>query len=416
YPSGRDDNQPCDIYWCNVAHLDFSTVVKSPGSRVNKLPGMTELSKKVSLTHAISSMEKLFPQAYMFYPRSFFLPAHYEDLKTYWKQTLLRHKEHGRDEEPYFIVKPNEGAQGTGIYLINDLSQIKDPTMEQLEYVADPFLMKDQLKFDFRVYGVIKSLNPLSIYVSREGMARFCTMKYEKPAPSNFDNLFSHLTNYSLNKASQTYVHSNSLEDQVTGSKRLLSTVFYQMGVCGMKTKKLWHDVKLIVVKTVLAMVPELMIHYEHQFHRKRGPQCFQIVGFDIMVREDGSPVLLEVNASPSLSIEHSPHNNSRQKSIVDEVIKIPLVRDTLLLVTGQLLEATKLSSSTSQGNSRSTDDLKVLKMAKRPYLSEIFPNRYGCEVADLLFLDQMVYIFMQYANLRLSTTIGVLSLKRIIK
>ncbi|VDM64385.1 unnamed protein product [Angiostrongylus costaricensis] len=143
YPSGRDDNQPCDIYWCNVAHLDFSTVVKSSGSRVNKLPGMSELSKKVSLTHAISSMEKLFPQAYMFYPRSFFLPVHYEDLKTYWKETLLRYKEQGRDEEPYFIVKPNEdfidgaeevclGAQGTGIYLINDLSQIKDPTMEQL--------------------------------------------------------------------------------------------------------------------------------------------------------------------------------------------------------------------------------------------------------------------------------------------
>lgn len=38
------------------------------------------------------------------------------------------------------------------------------------EYVSAPFLMKDQLKFDFRVYGVIRSINPLSIYVSREGM------------------------------------------------------------------------------------------------------------------------------------------------------------------------------------------------------------------------------------------------------
>ncbi|PIO55138.1 hypothetical protein TELCIR_23479, partial [Teladorsagia circumcincta] len=45
-------------------------------------------------------------------------------------------------------------------------------SISQIEYVADPFLMKDQLKFDFRVYGVIKSINPLSIYVSREGM--FC--------------------------------------------------------------------------------------------------------------------------------------------------------------------------------------------------------------------------------------------------
>ncbi|KAJ1374764.1 Tubulin-tyrosine ligase [Parelaphostrongylus tenuis] len=68
------------------------------------------------------------------------------------------------------------------------------------------------------------------------------------------------------------------------------------------------------------------------------------------MVREDGSPVLLVVKASPSLSIEHTPHSDGRQESIVDEVNEIPLVRDTLLLVTGQLLGATKLSRITGLG------------------------------------------------------------------
>ncbi|KAJ1364247.1 Tubulin-tyrosine ligase [Parelaphostrongylus tenuis] len=71
---------------------------------------MTELSTKISLTHAICSMEKIFPHAYMFYPRSFLLPAHYDDLKVYWKDALLRRKEQGVDEKPYFIVKPNEGT------------------------------------------------------------------------------------------------------------------------------------------------------------------------------------------------------------------------------------------------------------------------------------------------------------------
>lgn len=85
------------------------------------------------------------------------------------------------------------------------------------EYVADPLLMNDKLKFDFRVYGVIKSINPLSIYVAREGMARFCTEKYEKPDSSNFKNLYAHLTNYSLNKANEAYVHSNTLQDQTRG-------------------------------------------------------------------------------------------------------------------------------------------------------------------------------------------------------
>ncbi|KAK6759189.1 hypothetical protein RB195_021048 [Necator americanus] len=122
------------------------------------------------------------------------------------------------------------------------------------------------------------------------------------------------------------------------GSKRLLSTVFSQMAACGIRPKKLWHDVKLIIVKTVLAMLPELMIQYEKTFSGKEGPQCFQIVGFDIIVQADGSPILLEVNACPSLTIDHGgASGQNRQKSVVDEVIKIPLVRDTLLLVTGQL-------------------------------------------------------------------------------
>ncbi|EYB93101.1 hypothetical protein Y032_0186g1078 [Ancylostoma ceylanicum] len=244
-------------------------------------------------------------------------------------------------------------------------------------------------------------------------MARFCTERYKKPTSSNFDNLYSHLTNYSLNKVNDAYVHSNTLHDQVTGSKRLLSTVFSQMAACGVRPKKLWHDVKLIIVKTVLAMLPELMIQYEKTFSGKEGPQCFQIVGFDIMVREDGSPILLEVNACPSLTIDHGgPDGDSRQKSVVDEVIKIPLVRDTLLLVTGQLQDG--LVGTPAGGAWRSTDDLSSTK--RKAHLSEIFPNRYGRQAASLLFLDKVVYIFMQYASAHGAMHVPLSGIKRFVK
>lgn len=68
------------------------------------------------------------------------------------------------------------GAQGTGIYLIREPGQIRKPETCQLiqEYIADPYLLNDNLKFDFRVYAVIKSINPLSIYVAREGFNHKC--------------------------------------------------------------------------------------------------------------------------------------------------------------------------------------------------------------------------------------------------
>uniref|UniRef100_A0A915BM83 Tubulin tyrosine ligase n=1 Tax=Parascaris univalens TaxID=6257 RepID=A0A915BM83_PARUN len=209
YPEGRSDGKPCDIYWHNIVYQDMKAIVTGVNARVNKFPGMTELSKKISLSRAIASMRRLFPDEYEFYPKSWFLPAQLDEFVDYCDSTYLSSGEEncGEPQSKWFIVKPDDGAQGTGIYLINSSSQLKDTAAKQLiqEYIADPFLMGDGLKFDFRVYAVIKSINPLSLYVAREGMARFCTEKYSEPNTSNFDNLYAHLTNYSLNKANDHY-------------------------------------------------------------------------------------------------------------------------------------------------------------------------------------------------------------------
>ncbi|GMT32922.1 hypothetical protein PFISCL1PPCAC_24219, partial [Pristionchus fissidentatus] len=429
YPNAREDNKPCDIYWHNVVYSDIRNVVGSATSRVNKFPGMTELAKKISLTHSITSMQRIFPHEYSFYPKSWFLPAHLDQFRAHCEDDETKRECDNSDKKAWYIVKPDEGAQGTGIYLINNPSQLKNEQQRMLvqEYVADPFLMGDQLKFDFRVYGVIKSLNPLSIYVAREGMARFCTEKYSPPTSSNFENLYSHLTNYSLNKGHGAYVHSTNLQDQVKGSKRLLSTVFHQLESRGLKTKKLWHDIKLIIVKTVLAMLPEVMLHYEHHFFDAAGPQCFQIMGFDIMVRDNGEPILLEVNAAPSLTIDHlmgGPTDGDyvpvyRVRSVVDEVIKIPLVRDTLLLVLNLLDEEygkSSPSTSSSAHNPSTQDDMGTLKTRRKPHLSEIFPTRYGHCSGHLLFLDKAVYLFMQFVNLKHTVNITMQGIKQLIK
>lgn len=62
-------------------------------------------------------------------------------------------------------MKPDEGSQGDGIYLITDpkdyvLSIHRRHVVQ--EYLADPFLLED-LKFDFRLYVLIASLEPLQV-------------------------------------------------------------------------------------------------------------------------------------------------------------------------------------------------------------------------------------------------------------
>ena len=72
------------------------------------------------------------------------------------------------------------------------------------EYLENPYLI-DGLKFDLRIYVLIKSVNPLKIFVYREGLARFATDPFEKPKKSNINNKCMHLTNYAINKKNPNF-------------------------------------------------------------------------------------------------------------------------------------------------------------------------------------------------------------------
>lgn len=69
-------------------------------------------------------------------------------------------------------------------------------------YIQSPFLING-LKFDLRVYAAVTSIDPLRIYIYKEGLAWFATQKYE----INKEDLsvFTHLTNFSINKKNKIF-------------------------------------------------------------------------------------------------------------------------------------------------------------------------------------------------------------------
>ena len=47
-----------------------------------------------------------------------------------------------------------------------------------------PFLI-DGFKFDFRVYVLVTSCDPLRVYIYKDGLGRFATVKYHGPTHNN---------------------------------------------------------------------------------------------------------------------------------------------------------------------------------------------------------------------------------------
>ncbi|XP_075842138.1 tubulin polyglutamylase TTLL11 isoform X2 [Microtus pennsylvanicus] len=330
FPFGR--RLPCDIYWHGVSFRDSDIL----SGQVNKFPGMTEMVRKITLSRALRIMQNLFPDEYNFYPRSWILPEEFQLFVTEVRMV----KDGDPTWKPTFIVKPDSGCQGDGIYLIKDPNDIRmtgtlqnRPAVVQ-EYICKPLLI-DKLKFDIRLYVLLKSLEPLEIYIAKDGLSRFCTEPYHEPSPQNLHHVFMHLTNYSLNIHSSKFVHSDSAS---TGSKRTFSSILCRLSSKGIDIKKVWSDIISLVIKTVIALTPELKVFYQSDIPTGRpGPTCFQILGFDILLMKNLKPMLLEVNANPSMRIEHeyelSPGVFENIPSLVDEEVKVAVIRDTLRLM-----------------------------------------------------------------------------------
>ncbi|NXD96201.1 TTL11 polyglutamylase, partial [Chaetorhynchus papuensis] len=333
FPLGR--RLPCDIYWHGVSFHDNNIF----SGQVNKFPGMTETVRKITLSRAMKTMKDLFPEEFDFYPRSWILP---EELSLFVEEVRTK-KDSDPSWKPTFIVKPDGGCQGDGIYLIKDPGDTRltgsiqsRPAVVQ-EYLRQPLLV-DELKFDIRLYVLLKSLEPLEIYIAKEGLCRFCTEPYQEPTVKNLHQVFMHLTNYSLNIHSGNFIHSDSVN---TGSKRTFSSILCRLSSLGADVRKLWSDIISLVIKTIIALMPELKVYYQSDIPAgKPGPTCFQILGFDILLTKDFTPKLLEVNANPSMRIEHeyevSPGVFQTVPSPVDEEVKVAVIRDTLRLVDPQ--------------------------------------------------------------------------------
>lgn len=306
-----DSEFKADIIWTDSGGSSEIVNMLEPWQFYNHFPAIWSIAHKAELFKNLLKMEQLLPEYYSFHPKSFLLPGQYAELKTF--QT-------GDGKGCTFIVKPDKGAQGRGIFLIQDPSNVENYTeLAVAQHYLPPYLV-DGYKFDLRIYVLLLSIDPLRIYLHEEGMARFCTEKYSSPVSTNLNRAYSHLTNYSLNKKNDKY---QKTDDESSGSKRSLSYIYEYIAKNGGDVPKLKEKIDRIVRLTVASIHPLLIHNYKSSIQVQDGKcRLFEILGFDILIDENLEPWLIEVNNMPSLCTDQQ-FDKSLKTSVVKGCIEL---------------------------------------------------------------------------------------------
>lgn len=177
------------------------------------------------------------------------------------------------------------------IYSKNNLP--KNISLIASHYIQNPLLLETlnlsrdigwvkSVKFDLRIYVAISSVYPLRFYIYEEGLVWFATVKYELCDVKDFSkSKFMHLTNYSVNKGRGEEV------------KWKLSQLWDLIEDCVEVPKLKWR-IDDIIIKTILSVEDQLKYAFEQKVPHRGN--CFQLLGFDILIDSYLKPWLLEVN------------------------------------------------------------------------------------------------------------------------
>eukprot|EP00736_Rhodelphis_marinus_P002540 Rmarinus@m.19413 len=327
------ENDVWNLYWkCGRFKLsDYAASTKL--SRINHFPKSTLITKKDHLLRHLRKMKTIHgSHVYDFFPESYMLPTEYTKFVKSYAETE-------GDGKTLWICKPADLSRGRKIFLVRDLSDLAYDCQSVVQkYIPDPLLIGGY-KFDLRLYVLVSSFHPLLVYLYQDGLVRFGTEKYD---PSDIHNMYSHLTNASINKMAPEYEREK--ETVGAGSKWSLETLREYFKKNNMEDEFLWERIKQVILMTLVILMPVV----------PKTEGCFELFGFDILIDSGFKPWLIEVNMSPAL----------RADCECDERVKEPLLTDLLTIIMDEANDERRFLSQTKTsqpaGRNRPTESSRA--------------------------------------------------------
>ncbi|MGJ7457629.1 PqqD family peptide modification chaperone [Halomonas sp. RA08-2] len=318
------DEQDWDAGWVTGMPDSAQFWRVSPARRINHFPGNAALTVKSRLHESLSTLRERIMESYgaeseqasrlAFFPRSWVMPHDYHALQA---AALANPGQR-------WILKPTNASKGKGVRVLRDPGDapLARDWMVQ-EYLANPHTIRGH-KYVLRLYVLISSLEPLRVYLYRQGFAKLASEPWD---PDDTDNPYSQLTNPDI----------NALNDRVEVPVEFIDLDRYRAWLRdqGHDDDRLFARIHDLVALTAIAAVDAMRQRTAEVGADPRG--CYELLGLDCLVDDTLTPWILECNLSPSLGICAAPEHGGR----VEEAVKGGLVRDMVRLLDLAGIDAT---------------------------------------------------------------------------
>ncbi|MBE0488082.1 MAG: amylase [Halomonas sp.] len=319
------DEQEWDAGWVTGMPDPAQFRRVSPARRLNHFPGNTALTIKSRLHASLSTLRERIVASHgadsdaasrlAFFPHSWVMPHDYHALQ----EAALA------NPEQRWILKPTNASKGKGVRVLRDAGEapLAADWLVQ-EYLANPHTIRGH-KYVLRLYVLISSLEPLRVYLYRQGFAKLASEPWD---PEDADNPYSQLTNPDI----------NALNDRAEVPVEFIDLERYRTWLRdqGHDDDRLFARIHDLVALTAISGVDAMRSRTAEVGADPRG--CYELLGLDCLVDDTLKPWILECNLSPSLGICAAPESGGR----IEEAVKGGLVRDMVALLDIPGIDATQ--------------------------------------------------------------------------
>ena len=322
----NEDN--CNIIWKLLPPGKMRDLIRKLGKnqKFNHFPSTYQIGLKDNMYKHYKIYKRLFPKLYNFTPDTYILPNDAEIFENIYK----------KNKKTLWIVKPVNMSRGRGVHLLKDENELKELIKKSYEENAIPDLLSRYLdkphlinnkKYDLRIYVLVTSFSPLRFYIYYNGLVRFATEDYKK---GNYDNIYIHITNYSINKNNLNYKSNQKNnkeieeeeenEEEDDSSKWSLveyRNYFKKLGLTD-TMNDIWKQIEDIIIKSLITVAND----NSKEISVSKTSSLFELYGYDILIDESFKAWLIEVNVNPSLHCT-SPLDLSIKTDLVTDIFNI---------------------------------------------------------------------------------------------